>query len=76
MSDANDPKRTLGQSESVQFRSTQRSSTPDSVNLYAGLGAVLNRLEDHAITLGDAHELVEPVLTHVGLDVEAQADIL
>ena len=51
-------------------------SGPHALHLYAGIRAVLNGLEDHAVFVGEFDQLTERGLRGVGIDIECQADIL
>src|ERR1700737_3902160 len=52
------------------------SLMPNFVHSHAGSGAVLDGLKDHAIAVGEFNQLIKLVLGCVGVDVEAQADLL
>ena len=49
---------------------------PRAPDLHAGVRAALNGLEDHAIFVGELHQLIQRSLRGIGVDVKGQADFL
>src|SRR4051794_22279927 len=49
---------------------------PDVIQRHAGSGAVLDRLKDHAIAIGEFYQLIELFPGCFGVDVEQEADLL
>src|SRR5262245_18124189 len=54
---------------------TFRDHALTALQLHVDRRTALERLVDHAVTLGELEQLVELLLRRVGLDVEAQADL-